>query len=477
MLRRRESDTHVLTRRNSRMRRSRPPDYFARGMQLRLMGLVFLLMLVAVAIFRARDPAIWRWLAISSGQQEERDPHVETRLPPTRRSLDSDVLGSVVIGAGVSGKANAGDGRTRTVDDRSGGGSAESEPTEQALQDIWSRVTDSWSVDDRAAFQKALYSARRGSRLDADHHALLATLVAQADAGWSAYLARARAGLDEADSRSPGNEMDAWRGRLDELERSWHERWKVALESLVTEPATTAEQLAALDEIQQQFDHLAIAQIRDNALVRPVEREILYRFFERLAHTDDATLRDQSLGAVGYLALFQQPDEYRGKVVTVRGTLVAGYRVRQSSVFPDAVDYYSLVLRPQGGPNSPILIYALELPAGFPAIGEPRVEGDLTKLDHAVQCTGIFFKRAAYVAGDSSGVTGLRTAPLLLSKSLDWQPPPPARLTNPATAARVRMLAFGVLALAAPAGGILYWTLWRRRRRRALPARIDGKSS
>ena len=70
--------------------------------------------------------------------------------------------------------------------------------------------------------------------------------------------------------------------------------------------------------------------------------------------------------------------------------------------------YYDLWLKPSGQ-NSPIRVYCLSLPEGFPR-GE--------KLREEVTVTGFYFKRQAYMADD-----GLRVAPVVLAKTVGWSKP------------------------------------------------------
>ncbi len=79
--------------------------------------------------------------------------------------------------------------------------------------------------------------------------------------------------------------------------------------------------------------------------------------------------------------------------------------------------YYVFVLMPAGGPNSPIMVYALELPAGFPVVKERAEDPAENEMNEEVEFTGYFFKRMAYLAQD-----GTRIAPLLIAKSPVWTP-------------------------------------------------------
>src|SRR5687768_6879794 len=64
--------------RSDRSRRG-PPDYASRGVQLRLMIVVFSLMLVVVLLFRAGNPDSWRWL---TAWGPKAGANVDTRVRP-----------------------------------------------------------------------------------------------------------------------------------------------------------------------------------------------------------------------------------------------------------------------------------------------------------------------------------------------------------------------------------------------------------
>ncbi len=142
------------------------------------------------------------------------------------------------------------------------------------------------------------------------------------------------------------------------------------------------------------------------------EHEALYSLLKLLNETDERTLARASRGPASYLQLFKQPDEYRGELVAIRGTVVqAGYR--QAARNEQGIDgFYKLVISADDHRSGLIFVDSLELPEGFPT-------GD--GISCAVELTGLFYKRWAYAAQD-----GIRTAPLVLSKSVTWTNPPGA---------------------------------------------------
>ncbi len=148
--------------------------------------------------------------------------------------------------------------------------------------------------------------------------------------------------------------------------------------------------------------------IRDDTTFRADEAEAWFHLLDILARTDQSTLRKRSTGRVTYAELFFQSKEYRGELVTMRGT------VRRAWLFDDPPDndygiesYYQVWFTPEDNPSTPMVAYCLELPDGFPTGMEVTADAEIT---------GFFFKRWAY-----SGADNLWTTPVLLSRTVDWK--------------------------------------------------------
>jgi hypothetical protein len=166
---------------------------------------------------------------------------------------------------------------------------------------------------------------------------------------------------------------------------------------------------------QRTLDELHLARIEDDTLfLRPAEREIWLRLQGLARDTDPAELRRQSAGQVSYLQLFKQPNEYRGRPVTIRGTAMYAYRVSVGENYLGVKEHFVFWINPDGGPTSPIVVYAIDVPPGFPAI-EANRDGDMTRLHEDLVVTGYFLKRGAYLGKD-----GTYTAPLVIANVPEW---------------------------------------------------------
>lgn len=158
----------------------------------------------------------------------------------------------------------------------------------------------------------------------------------------------------------------------------------------------------------------AMATIRDDTYFRTAEKGVWFELVSKLQRTPAAELAAKSAGEVGYAQLAQQPVSYRGKVVTVRGTVRQVTEEKPAANDLGLTSYYRLVLQPAGGEIWPIFVYALELPAEFP-------RGEKVAVD--VSATGYFFKNLSYPWKDGVGI-----APVVLAKDITRLDP--AQLTQ-----------------------------------------------
>jgi len=152
--------------------------------------------------------------------------------------------------------------------------------------------------------------------------------------------------------------------------------------------------------------------VRDDYPFRFDERDAWFGLLAVLRDTDPAVLRRASLGRVTYVQIFEQPDVYRGRLVSVRGIVRRAHRVPAPKNDLGFDHYYQTWITPQDSPSNVLVVYCLNLPEGFPTGVE---------LEESVELVGFFFKRWVYQAQDK-----LRTAPVVLAGSLVWQPKPQA---------------------------------------------------
>jgi hypothetical protein len=251
----------------------------------------------------------------------------------------------------------------------------------------------------------------------------------------------------------------------------WADRTKLFLSKLARGETPPPETRDAFAELRQILEAWSMEQIQDDTPWRAAEKWAWFRLFEKLSGEDGERSEDPSAGRVGYLSLFRQPEVYRGRLVTVRGTARLAYRVQAPPNALGIKQYYVFWLRPSGGPNTPLVIYALETPAGFPALPDKDLEAETSELDEDIECTGYFFKRWAYRAHD-----GLNTTPLVITHQPRWLSS--SQQSDGGELPSASQIAVGVLAMFVVAMSITLWVYratrgsrrWSRVPRGVVPA-------
>jgi hypothetical protein len=147
--------------------------------------------------------------------------------------------------------------------------------------------------------------------------------------------------------------------------------------------------------------------VTDGAAFRAGDEDAWYHLINVLRLNDQERFEKASLGHHSYRQLSGQSGYFRGRVVTAAGT------VRRSERIPIGKNPYGFegtLFRLWVFPDdttSPLVVYSLELPEGFP-IGE--------RIKEEVEATGFFFKRWAREAQKDD----ISLFPLVISKTIRW---------------------------------------------------------
>jgi len=230
------------------------------------------------------------------------------------------------------------------------------------------------------------------------------------------------------------------------------------LEQLFTSPRPTAAPLVPDfhvpvqeagppgDETEEEI--AGLAQVKDKTYFRPAEREAWFSLFGKLQQMDDHQLSSETCGEVSYAQFLQQPEVYRGRLVTIVGKVLRE-EIEQPAENQRGIDsYHRLWIHPQGGGHWPLVVYCLQLPPEFPR-GE--------NLGAPVSVTGFFFKNWSYAYQE-----GLGLAPVVLASHLDWQPPQVQPRVQPITSQNLMV----AVTLACVFAAITTWLAMRHTRRR-----------
>lgn len=171
------------------------------------------------------------------------------------------------------------------------------------------------------------------------------------------------------------------------------------------EPSTQpAEPLSASTEL--------LAAVKDEAFFRSEELPAWIQTLLTLRSSDRKALQAAAQPVV-FGELFGQPRSFRGRPVRFTGRLRRLEERRAPANDYGFTRYFEAWVEPDDGSSSPIVVHALEVPAGL----DPR------RVRTPIAVEGYFFKNLAYRATDQ-----LRRAPLVLAATLHVRPPPPPTL-------------------------------------------------
>ncbi len=193
-----------------------------------------------------------------------------------------------------------------------------------------------------------------------------------------------------------------------------------------------------------------LAAVRDDSFFRSAEYDAWFHLLRILKYAAPDRLAEASDGRVSFVQLFQQSNDYRGRIVSLKGTVRRAFPLTPPKNDYGIDRYYQLWLFPDDNPSSPIIVFCLDIPKGFPT--------GMTLVERA-ELTGFYFKRLAYEAADT-----LRTAPTVLARGIQWQPAPKRQPVGPPPAGSP-WLVIGVALVCSAA--VVTYVYWRTRRTKA----------
>ncbi len=147
--------------------------------------------------------------------------------------------------------------------------------------------------------------------------------------------------------------------------------------------------------------------IADSTYFRNAEKNAWFGMFGLLQQTSTEALNASHALEANYVQLVDQPNFYRGKLVTVYG-----YLRQITEQTPAANDlgiksYYRIVMQPTDGSSWPVFVYCLDLPPNLSLRDHPS--------DGYLKVTGLFFKKLSY-----EWKHGFGTAPVVVAKTVEY---------------------------------------------------------
>ncbi|MCP3696306.1 MAG: hypothetical protein GY917_29190 [Planctomycetaceae bacterium] len=411
-----------------------PPNYFARRVQLKIMAMVFIFMLVLVMIERVRDPQLYRWMWTSSkpsSQVEKVTQPTPPRQPPVSRGEQ--------LRDPLNWLASA---------------QFQEEDYQHTQQDLWETLAASLDSRERKLLDGVLKTSREETALDAERTTSWPSLREKLDAGWSNYYEKAFLEVTKFNTDLSDLQKKNWLDILQHSKEFWEGPLAVGFTRIARQEKLASDQQQALLQVQFTLDYIALQDVRDHTLFRGSEHSIWFRLFEKLQQATPAQIKQASTADVDFLQLDSQGRDYRGKLVTLHGEIRQGYRVRAPRNILGISEYSVFTVKPNSGPEQPVIIYCLGTPVDFPAIPDKDVDRRTASLREKASFTGYFFKSWVYSTATSSF-----SAPLILARSPDWQQtarvtqPPSSRLTS-----RHLVMIFGsTISLAILLAFFAYW--------------------
>ncbi len=219
------------------------------------------------------------------------------------------------------------------------------------------------------------------------------------------------------------------------------------LGQLFPPPLSQTAQAVAIDAPLAIAADIDLSAIKDNARFLSKERPAWFALFAQLQARTSQQLAGAATAELTYAQLLGQPEVYRGRLVTVRGTVVRE-EVQQPAENDLGIEtYHRLWLEPAGGGQWPLVVYVLDLPEQFP-------RGD--KIRATILVRGFFFKNWSYPWQEGMGL-----APVVLAREVGWSPPVVQPPTELPTGRQTTMMVLGATAFA----GLAVWWAMRSTRR------------
>ncbi len=374
-----------------------PPNYLSRAVQMRMLMLVGCLMMVIIAMIEARKPKYYRWLFPENVSEDAGDIDTRLLIPPVELQPDDE-------------DATPKDAADETEDN------VQIDVVHREQIATWTALLTKVKSEGRLLLYQVLLAGRERKKLTDEQKQDWGVILKQFDEGWEAYDAKASNAVLQMPDENPDKRV--WLNVLLRLRSRWSQM-KEVFDLIVQGRYLLPKDQEVLNDLEELFDEIALNGVKDKTFSnRPSESDAWFRMLDRVRTSSRKQLEEQSLGHVGFLELFRQPQTYRGKVVTIHGTARMAYHVRATKNIYGIAGYYIFIVKPNGGVNSPLTVYALETPPGFPEVKDRDLDRTTTTLFEEVEFTGYFFKNRAYRAKGGSFIS-----PTLVARVAKWDGP------------------------------------------------------
>ncbi len=350
------------------------------GNRIRLYFLFGSLILVVVAMRYAGNPNNWRWLT-NAGQKTSKPLQLQEL---NRKAFEQDKAHGADWQADSARQIQSEfeESRNDPLDARPDLSHLSPDLT-AVEQDFWTRCID--RLDDPS--RETLYTMvfRESGREPEPVDPMAATNVLDRIAEFSQSYATQFISQADNVADSDTQQRQAWYDLLFDWQQHWKKETEPALRGLVNVEA--AGNRDAIGEISTMLDEVARSLVVDGTKIpNPSDHLFVLRLLQQIGSTDVPA--ESAAQSVTQIQLANQPEFYRGKLVTFRG------RIRAARSIPSRQgnEFYELWVQPSDGATIPLCVFVTHLPNEFNPPG-PK----LTTMDLPTEIIGYFFKVRSYL--------------------------------------------------------------------------------
>ena len=426
-------------------KRRPPPNYYSRKVQYKLFALVALLMTVVVVMENV-DRA---WF----GFFDDQDTAVATNSSPHVSSGNSanPLFDPQLARFGNSLPPTA---------------SQASRDLQSTHRTLWIAILKNLTAAEQQTLVDTLHRARNGKRGNDQQHTRWWDLYHKIDLLYQKYEQQLMLSINSTATALTLEQNTRAQAVLGQLRTRWTQTLRKAfLDILETTPDERAQEANQTEYqfIQHILDQIGISRIDDYTVFRNSDNLAWFRMLETLRTAPADRLQASALVTPNILELTKQQDTFRGKLISMRGEVRKAYRVQAPTNQLDIPQYYVLVIRPSGGGTTPLIVYCLQPPSGFPSLPDKDIDRSTADMNDVVQVTGYFFKSWAHVGTQGQ----MFSSPLMLANSFQWLPHETmATTTSVKTAFQLPMWAIFAIPLILAVGltgGVYLLSRWKGR--------------
>jgi len=380
-------------------KRRPPPNYFSRKVQYKLFALVALLMTVVVMMEKVSDPDLFRFF----------DEHTAV-----------DVNSSTTASSGNSANPLFDPQLARFGNPLPPTASQASKDLQSTHHSLWTAILKKLTSAEQQTLVDTLHRARNGKRGNDQQQTNWWDLYQKIDLLYQQYEQQLMLSIHSTSTALTPEQKTRAQAVLSQLRTQWTQSLRKAfLDILETTPAQDPE--ANQNEyqfVQHILDQIGISRIDDHTVFRNSDNLAWFRMLETLRTAAADRLQASVVVTPNILELSKQQDTFRGKLISMRGEVRKAYRVQAPTNQLDIQQYYVLVIRPNGGGTTPLIVYCLQPPKGFPTLPDKDIDRSTADMNDVVQVTGYFFKSWAHIGTQGQ----MHSSPLMLANSFQWLP-------------------------------------------------------